>query len=247
MQLKQAPRVNARYWTAILLASMCGANLGDVFTDILHVSVLTALAILAGVFAVIVIADGASKRGSEASYWAAILLVRAAATQIGDFAVGKDHVGYPLVAAVFALVMAALLGLRFRTAPLRDAGELPQADGIYWLTMLAAGSLGTVIGDGLGHAFGSMEIGVPVSAGISTVAVGLMLGLRGGLAWRSSLSYWLAIVAVRWWGTSTGDILAFVTSLLLSLAVTGGALLILLIVWREGTSRPLELAPSSGA
>lgn len=38
MQLRVTPKVDARYWTAILVASMLGTNFGDLFPDILKLS-----------------------------------------------------------------------------------------------------------------------------------------------------------------------------------------------------------------
>ncbi len=110
----------------------------------------------------------------------------------------------------------------------------PPTNGFYWLTMLTAGALGTVIGDGVGHAFSPVGVGVPVSAGMATIALALILGARRRMAWTSAASYWVAVVAVRWWGTNVGDILAFLTlGLLVSLTVTGLAMAVTLFFWRE--------------
>jgi uncharacterized membrane-anchored protein len=126
-----------------------------------------------------------------------------------------------------------LVSLQLRLAPRSSPGNLPPTGSFYWLSMLTAGTLGTVIGDGLGHAFSSVSIGVPISAGISTVVLATLLGIRARTALDSAVSYWIVVVAVRWWGTNVGDILAFVTSLSISLIISGLLLVITLVLWRK--------------
>ncbi len=65
MDLKVTPRVNARYWVAILIASMCGTNFGDFFPVTLHISEGPAFLILIGLFALAVAAERLSRRGSK--------------------------------------------------------------------------------------------------------------------------------------------------------------------------------------
>jgi uncharacterized membrane-anchored protein len=177
--------------------------------------------------------DRFSKRGSEALYWLAILTVRGAATNIADFSIGKAHLAYTLVAALLAVLLGLLVSLQLLLAPRPSPGDLPPTRSLYWLSMLTAGTLGTVIGDGLGHAFSSVSIGVPISAGMSTVVLATLLGIRARTALDSAVSYWIVVVAVRWWGTNVGDILAFVTSLSISLIISGLLLVITRVLWRK--------------
>ena len=95
MQLKITPRVSPRYWTALLIASTCGTNLGDFLPDFLKVSTRVGLLLLIGLFTVIVLAERMTRHGSEAFYWLSISVVRAAATNIADFAIEQQHLGYP--------------------------------------------------------------------------------------------------------------------------------------------------------
>ncbi|MBB5060884.1 putative membrane-anchored protein [Granulicella aggregans] len=233
MQFKVTPKVGPRYWTAISIASICGTNLGDYVPDVLKMDPGTGLLLLAVVFAGLVIVDRLSKRGSEAFYWLAILTVRAAATNIADFSIGKAHLAYTLVATVVTLLLCFLVALQLRVTPRSSTGDLPPTSGFYWLCMLTAGTLGTVIGDGLGHSFSSVSIGVPMSAGLSTVVLATLLGVRARTVLNSIVSYWIVVVAVRWWGTNVGDILAFVMSLSLSLVVSGLLLALTLVLWRK--------------
>src|ERR1700738_5194950 len=79
--------VGPRYWAGIMIASICGANMGDFIPDVLKLSDLGGLLMLALIFAVIVLANQWSRRGNEALYWLAILVVRAAATNLADLGI----------------------------------------------------------------------------------------------------------------------------------------------------------------
>lgn len=240
MKLKRTPRVNTRYWAAILAASMCGTNLGDVFPDVLKLNTTLALLVLAVLFAIVVTADALTSRGSEASYWSAILMVRAAATQIADFFVFRAHLGFVLVGVVLAAILAALIVSRWQPT----SGALPICDGHYWMTMLTAGSLGTVIGDGMGHILRPAQVGIPFSAGLATLTLVAVLRVRARLGWRSSPAYWVCIVMVRWWGTNLGDMTSFSTSLLTSLIGTAALMSSILMLWREPPGRRDDPAAS---
>jgi len=132
------------------------------------------------------------------------------------------------LAILAALIFVGILVLQHRSKPKQIKGALPPTDGFYWLTMLIAGSLGTVMGDAIGHSFNSVQVGVPISASIATLALLLIWTARTLMVWLSTTSYWVAVVAVRWWGTNVGDVSAFFLSLIASAVITGLALAILL-------------------
>ena len=248
MQLRITPQIGPRYWVAILIASACGTNCGDFLPGVLKLGTGTGLLVLVALFSALVLAERLPRRGSEAFYWLAILVVRAAATNVADFSIEQAHLGYLPVSAVLAVLLAGLLWVAAgRTVAGSPTGGLPPTDGFYWFTMLTAGALGTVIGDGFAHAFGPVRTGAFISVGMATVALSLILGVRGRLLWTSAASYWVAVVAVRWWGTNVGDILAFlVLGLLVSLTLTGLALALTLLFWRErGTAREEGQRPVS--
>lgn len=244
MRLRVTPRVDARYWTAILFASMCGTNFGDFLPDVLRLGTGASMVALAGLFAAILLAERASARGAEVFYWLALLVVRAAATMVADYSIDQRHLGYVPVCVALAVGLASLLAGHQRYGPAPGSGSLPAAGPFYWFTMLVAGALGTVLGDGMGHAFGPVQVGVPISAGLATLAMAAVLGVRGRQIWTSPASYWVAVVVVRWWGTNFGDISKFLLSLPVSMAATGVALALMLLIWRERTATRGAVAAS---
>jgi uncharacterized membrane-anchored protein len=247
MQLKITPNVGPRYWTAIMIASMCGANFGDVLPDILKLSTGLGLLVEIAMFAAIILADRMTRHGSEAFYWLSILVVRAAATNIADFSIAKAHFGYAPVAVALAALLTGLILVHRGLGPQASTGTLPPTNGFYWFTMLTAGALGTIMGDGIGHSFGPVTLGVPISAGAATLAMALMLGAQAALKWTTAVAYWVTIVVVRWWGTNFGDMLAFFLGLTVSMAVTGAALAGVLVVWRAPLRGPQRRPTTAGS
>jgi uncharacterized membrane-anchored protein len=229
MVLKSAPVLQARYWAAMLMASMCGTNFGDVFSDLLHFNLVAGLLTLAALFVVTVLVDRLLPKGFEASYWVLVLIVRGAATLVADFSIKELQLTYAQAAGILAGILVALVVRYRRTVQPPIVAIRPT--GQYWTTMFAAGTLGTLVGDGVGHAFGPVSTGYPVSAGLATVAL-----IIACLAWRRLLvrsvaGYWLTIVLVRWWGTNWGDISAFLASLPISLVGTAVVLGCVLGLW----------------
>src|SRR4030081_2054310 len=169
MAPENLPTINARYWTAILAASMCGANTGDFASRILGLGHTRGLLPLALIFLAIVWAERRSKVATEAYYWLAIIVLRTGATNLADLGTHDLKLGYFLcMGALVALMVAMLLFDRIRGVEpmgITDSDgrwrSLPATDTSYWITMLAAGALGAAAGDwvaeetGLGLGFGS--------------------------------------------------------------------------------------------
>ena len=240
MNFKIVPTTGPRYWVSITIASICGANMGDFIPDVLKLGDLSGLLMLAMMFAIIVLGNRWSKHGHEALYWLAILVIRAAATNLADLAIGGLHLNYITVSSYQAALLVAILALR-RMSPSESAtGDFPRVNGRYWVAMLTAGTLGTVLGDGIGHVIRPITIGVPISAMIATGAVALIFVQRTRLdrASAGAATYWAAIVAIRTCGTNFGDIAAFLLSLPVSMLLSALLLAGTLIVWRT-PSNPL--------
>src|SRR6202035_2826609 len=165
-------------------------------------------------------------------------------TNLADFFAGDLRLPRPWVmaglAAVLALSVTAAWQLSWRdAADQADAqGNLLRADYGYWLAMLIAGTLGTVMGDFFSHDLhlGNAAASIVLSA---LLAPFLVLGARQ-LLWSLPL-YWTTIVMVRAAGTTVGDLLAARNALgfALSTAATGLLFIGFLIVWR--TSKADEI------
>jgi uncharacterized membrane-anchored protein len=226
MRAQNLPAIDAGYWAAIVAASICGTNTGDLAAGPLGLGHVRGLLPLGAVFLAIVWAERALDWTTVAFYWSAIIVLRTMATNIADFATHDLKLSYP----VFVLLMIAFMAVmiwadRFRSnEPSRQAAtsepRLPTVDAKYWIIMLAAGVLGTALGDWLADAgpgvYWASLIGAPFFAGVVWVAY------KFGLTkpW-----YWVAIAACRTWGTDIGDMMV--------------------VMFRSVTSRPVALWSST--
>jgi uncharacterized membrane-anchored protein len=238
MQQYHVPLLGLRYWIALCLASIFGANMGDFFAHNMGLGHVAGLPFLAIALAIVFVLERIDRTVHEAFYWLAIVVVRTAATNLADFFSVDLRLPKPWVmaglAVLLALSVAAAWQLSWRNAVDKtDAqGNLLRADSGYWLAMLIAGTLGTVMGDYFSHDLhlGNALASIVLSA---LLAPFFLLGARR-LIWSLPL-YWATIVMVRAAGTVVGDLLAArnALGLALSTAVSGIVFIGLLILWRS--------------
>jgi uncharacterized membrane-anchored protein len=251
MNPKNLPMIDARYWAAILAASMCGANTGDFASHILGLGHTRGLLPLALIFLAIVWAERRSTVATEAYYWFAIIVLRTGATNLADLGTHDLKLGYFLcMGLLVALMVAMLLIDQVRgVAPPGVAGpdgrwvSLPATDASYWVTMLAAGTLGTAAGDwvaeeaGLGTGFGSVVL-------LAVLIVVWFISSQYGRMTKPW--YWLTVVAARTAGTTLGDYLASRRGLNLGLVVSTICTSLLLagivVLWRDRRADSLREA-----
>ena len=242
MHLRSVPAIDARYWTALTLASIFGANMGDFVSHNLHLGHIQGVPYLVVAFALIMLAAGLSRTEWEGWYWLAIVTLRTVATNLADLAAHDDKFGTLPVCAIVLILMAATLLIRRIVAPDPVGVGVPRTDAGYWLAMLSAGTLGTALGDGLADA-----ISLPIATLVSAVAMALALALRVRPMVGLVVAYWLAVVAIRTVGTNVGDMLAHALSLAVSTPLTGAALVILLVIWRERRDSSIKAGPALGS
>lgn len=248
MKYIHTPRVDARYWTAITLASVFGTNLGDFYAHESGLGIAKGLVVLALLAAVAFLVEHFEQRRHEAYYWLVIILIRTGATNIADYLAFRVRV--PAVALTLSLVALLCLfgwGTHRRS---RMEGEssraLPKTDTAYWLAMLTCGVFGTVVGDICEHAVGE---GV-ASIGLALLLFGVLLAGRQRAAQIIAL-YWTTVAVARTAGTAVGDWLAenkFANiGLPLSTLLTGLAFLAVLFFWRTYArqSRPFVESAAS--
>jgi Repeat of Unknown Function (DUF347) len=240
------PSLGTHFWAALCLASIFGANMGDAFAHILGLGHAGGLPYLGAALLFIVVAERFDRSAHETWYWAAIIVVRTAATNLGDLLCGDLHIPRLAVMAGLALALAFTVTLVWvmwkLTAPLTENPKrlILRADIPYWLSMLLAGALGTVLGDYFSH---NLYLG---DARASFLLSGILFGFfvigAGGRLWRPAL-YWTIVVLVRAAGTTVGDLFAQrgVLGLGMSTVVTGLLFATFLLVTQK---RDVESTPS---
>ena len=258
MHVRNLPTIDAGYWAAIVAASMCGANSGDLAAGPLGLGHIKGLLPMAVIFLVILFAERTLNWTTVLFYWLAIIVLRTMATNLADLGGHDFKLSYPMFFGVLILFMAFMIWLDKASGA--EASGIVGRDGVwrglpatnwnYWVTMLAAGTLGTVLGDWLAEKdnlnFGpywSSLICVPFFLGA------LFLAYKVGKLTKPW--YWLVIVACRTLGTDLGDAsVAFLRTLTptrpmglwLSTGITALLLATLVYFWKYKSAEELQAA-----
>ncbi len=224
--MKVLPRINLAYWLTLAGASVFGTNTGDFCSDLLHMGHLQGLPYMAIAFALALLAEKLIKAGSALFFWLIIIIIRTAATNIGD-AFQDFHIGFnqslPLCLALF--VVAALV--YWRLSP-KTTDNTVRVGLMYWLCMILAGIVGTIGGDYASFVLKLMPPGTAaVFGGIALLLV--LVGLKGLSTWPPY--YWLSLAVIRTAGTGGGDALAHALGLPQSTAWTGAFFVALVVLF----------------
>jgi uncharacterized membrane-anchored protein len=249
MQQIHLPMLGTRYWAALCLASIFGANMGDFFAHNLDLGHVAGLPFLVLALAIVIVSERFDRTIHQAYYWTAIIIVRTAATNFADFACGDMKLPrlWVIVGLSAALAIALLASWQLSWRRWQDKSDAPdtvlRADFGYWASMFIAGTLGTVIGDYCSH---DLHLGdAEASILLGAMLAALFLMARNGML-RSLPYYWLTIVAVRAAGTVVGDFFAGrnILGLALSTLVTGVLFVALLALWKQPATQKLAAADS---
>src|SRR3984893_11812578 len=244
MQQIHLPTLGTRYWAALCLASIFGANMGDFFARNLGLGHVAGLPFLALALGIVILAERFDRSVHQIYYWTAIIIVRTAATNFADFACGDMKLSRLLVIIGLTGVLGVALFASWRLVwrgPSRKVNApdtVLRADPGYWTSMFIAGALGTVIGDYCSHDLHLGDGGASLL--LVTILALVFVMVRNG-RFRALPYYWLTIVMVRAAGTVVGDFVAGrnMLGLPLSTLVTGTLFVALLVMWREPAASKL--------
>ena len=214
MQTRNLPTIDAGYWAAIVAASMCGANSGDLASGPLGLGHVKGLLPMAIVFLAIIWAEKTLKWTTMAFYWLAIIVLRTMATNLADYATHDLKLSYVAFEVALAIFMGVMVWLD-KASGAEAAGivgkdgvwrSLPATNWNYWITMLAAGTLGTAIGDWIADK-NELNFGVYWGSVLCVPIFVVSLWLAMNVGKLAKPWYWLVIVACRTLGTDLGDML----------------------------------------
>jgi uncharacterized membrane-anchored protein len=256
MQTRNLPIIDTGYWVAIVAASMCGANSGDLAAGPLGLGHVYGLLPMAIVFLAIIWAEKTFDWTTVAFYWLAIIVLRTMATNLADFATHDLKMSYPVFEVALVILMSVLIWLDKVNG--RQASGIVDKDGVwrnlpatnwnYWITMLAAGTLGTALGDWIAE---RDQLNMGVYWG-SLLCIPLFLGALWLATTVGKLTkpwYWLVIVACRTLGTDLGDMLVTVfrtftgnraSALWISTGCTTLLLATIIYFWRHKKAQQLR-------
>lgn len=231
------------FWLAMLAASAFGTNLGDLWTGHLGMPGPVAFGSIVIVCAAAIWTDQLAGVKTEFYFWFAIIVLRAAATNVADLLTEHFGFGYGLVLAGF-IVLTFLAGIRTRPVMTARAAASPLVDGWYWTAMAFAGVFGTASGDLVSH-----SVGVVTSALALTALLVVVLVFREKRFAGSSIAYWVAVLAERAAGTPIGDGLASRHGAALGLQIAtccSAMLFAVALIWRARVNGKVSMK-SDGA
>lgn len=233
MRTQHLPAINLRYWFGIALASVFGTNMGDYYAHTTGLGIGAGLALLALLCAIVFAAEHFDRGKRELYYWLVIIIIRTGATNIADFSAYRLRIPELLLNGGLIVLLAIFAIIQSRsgsgTATTGNDRGLARTGTVYWLAMLTAGVLGTVLGDVCEHAFGEGMAALALSAVLAA-----LLFWRGN---RIGPLYWLIIAVARTAGTAVGDWLAenhlLNIGLPLSTLITALLFAGVLLLWRS--------------
>lgn len=238
------PRVDARYWASITMASIFGTNLGDFYAHESGLGIVPGVAILAALAGMAFLAEQRDQGSHEFYYWLVIIIIRTGATNIADYLAFAVHIpAIPLSIALGAgiAVLAAWMAMTESKAEVEANRGLPATDGKYWVAMLFAGVFGTVLGDVCSHYYTEAHAAIGLGLLLAVILLGRWQGVVAAIP-----GYWLTVSVARTAGTAMGDWLAenkiFDIGLTVSTFITGLVFVGILVMWRSGTR---QMAPAS--
>ncbi|MFE4461076.1 hypothetical protein ACFROC_27310, partial [Nocardia tengchongensis] len=141
------------------------------------------------------------------TYWTAVVMVSIVGTMVADIV---DFVlGIPLPASTFAfaLVLAGILGLWFRSEQTLSIHSITtrRREGFYWATVMTTFALGTVAGD---LTAATLHLGYLPSAVLFAVAIAVPAAAHRWFGMGAVAAFWSAYVVTRPLGASITDWLA---------------------------------------
>jgi uncharacterized membrane-anchored protein len=102
------PRVDARYWAAITMASIFGTNLGDLYAHESGLGIVAGVGILAILAAIVFVAERRDAVPRELYYWLVIIIIRTGATNIADYLAFRVKIPAIPLSIALGLGIAAL-------------------------------------------------------------------------------------------------------------------------------------------
>jgi uncharacterized membrane-anchored protein len=244
---KNLPAVNARYWAAMLMASLVGTTLGDFISNGLHLGYIKGLLPLSIVLAAVFALERIASATTEAWYWLAIVLTRTMATNLADLATHRLKLNYAWIEIVLFGTFAAIFflqrsGRRRLAVSSSSSSKLPENNFAYWLMVLIASTIGTTLGDFLSD---DMGLGVARASLMMAFVFAAAFFLQAKLDFSAKPVYWLLLIVVRTTGTVVGDFLSGEDGLklgfLASATATASLLAVLLTLWKSAGVSKIEM------
>lgn len=239
--LSKVPAITAGFWVIKVLATTLGETGGDSVTMTwLHADAhphnggyLTGTVIFFAVFVGAVFAQIAVRKFHPWIYWLAIVASTTVGTAMADLFDRSLGIGYTGGSAILLACVLGSLAIWYLTLGSINVQTVatPKAEIFYWVTITFSQTLGTALGDWMGHTSG---LGYE---GGALVFCGALVGLAVLYYWTNTsrvFLFWAAFILTRPLGATVGDFLDKPTNqggLAFSRPLASGVILALIVVF----------------
>ena len=206
LDLRKIPPLDAYYWVLLISATIFGETGGDMLSMGLDLGYLAATVVFLALFGIALWFQLRSPGGQPVFYWLVIVATSTTGTTIADAMTRTFDLGYAAGSAILVGLLALVfLAWRLEGNRLTENGRLSaRAEGLYWVGILVASTLGTAFGDFLADESG---VGFDGSAALLAVMLAAIALLHRALPNQQELFYWAAVVVVHTLGATAGDYL----------------------------------------
>ncbi|SFR74635.1 Uncharacterized membrane-anchored protein [Agromyces sp. CF514] len=203
----RVPEITLVFWVIKILSTTTGETAADFLNDALGLGLAVTSWIMAGMLAVVLVAQFATRRYNPPAYWTVVVLISIVGTLITDNLTDELGVSLWVSTGVFLALLAATFVVWFareRTLSIHTVFTR-RREAFYWVAILFTFALGTAAGDLISETIG---LGYLVSTILFAVLIAAV-----AVAWRvfhvnAVACFWVAYVLTRPLGASVGDLLS---------------------------------------
>ncbi len=200
--LTKVPQVTLLFWVTKVLTTGMGETTSDYLTHRIDPAVAAVLGLIA--FAASMVVQFATRRYVAWAYWLAVVMVSVFGTMAADAMHVKLGIPYVESTAFYVVVLAAILGLWYRTEGTLSIHSIytRRREAFYWATVLATFALGTAVGDMTAI---TLHLGYFSSGVMFAVLIAIPALAHWRLRMNAIFSFWFAYVLTRPLGASFAD------------------------------------------
>ena len=198
----RVPEITVYFWVIKALSTALGESTSDYMVHRFDPYMAVGIGFVG--FIVALVLQFAMRRYVAWTYWLAVVMVGIFGTMAADALHVGAGVPYPVSAALYATVLAAVFLVWDRTERTLSIHSIdtPRREAFYWAAVVATFAMGTALGDLAAY---TLNLGYLDSAFVFMGVIAVpAIGYRFA-GWNPIFAFWLAYVATRPLGASLAD------------------------------------------